>query len=104
MDAADVRQPGAGVPSAAQVDGPVGAPWTQTHIPPLDGLRGIAILLVLLHHQTLYRPTEGRILWDGVDIAAIDPERWRTHVAMISQQVMRWPFTAEMTIRLGRAS
>jgi ABC-type multidrug transport system fused ATPase/permease subunit len=23
---------------------------------------------------------------------------------MISQQVMRWPFTAEMTIRLGRAS
>ena len=52
----------------------------------------------------LYRPTEGRIMWDGVDIGEIDPARWRTHVSMISQQVMRWPFTAEMTIRLGRTS
>ncbi len=77
MDAADVRQPAARVLSAAPVDGPVGAPWTQTHVPPLDGLRGIAILLVLLHHQTLYRPTEGlgRWLssvpiagWTGVDL------------------------------------
>ncbi len=52
----------------------------------------------------LYRPTEGRILWDGVDINEVDPAQWRTHVSMVSQQVMRWPFTAEMTIRLGRTS
>ncbi|WP_051704407.1 ABC transporter ATP-binding protein [Glycomyces sp. NRRL B-16210] len=52
----------------------------------------------------LYRPTEGRILWDGVDIGEIDPVHWRTHVSMVSQQVMRWPFTAEMAIRLGRSA
>jgi ATP-binding cassette subfamily B protein len=51
----------------------------------------------------LYAPTSGRILFDGVDIHQIDPARWRTHVSVIAQQVMRQPFTAEMSIRLGRA-
>lgn len=46
-------------------------------IPPLDGLRGIAIILVMLHHFTLYRPTSGidgligSVLffgWTGVDL------------------------------------
>ena len=46
-------------------------------IPPLDGLRGIAIILVMLHHFTYYRPTSGidgligSVLffgWAGVDL------------------------------------
>jgi peptidoglycan/LPS O-acetylase OafA/YrhL len=46
-------------------------------IPALDGLRGIAIILVMLHHFTLYRPTSGvdavigDVLffgWTGVDL------------------------------------
>lgn len=46
-------------------------------IPALDGLRGIAIILVMLHHFTLYRPTSGIDLligdvvffwWSGVDL------------------------------------
>ncbi|RRS01377.1 ATP-binding cassette domain-containing protein [Glycomyces terrestris] len=51
----------------------------------------------------LYPPTSGRILWDGVDITRIDPGRWRPHVAVIAQQVQRWPFTAELSVRLGRS-
>lgn len=51
----------------------------------------------------LYTPTSGRILWDGVDIARIDPARWRCHVAVIAQQVQLWPFTAELSVRLGRS-
>lgn len=51
----------------------------------------------------LYTPTSGRILWDGVDIALVDPDRWRPHVSVIAQQVQRWPFTAELSVRLGRA-
>jgi peptidoglycan/LPS O-acetylase OafA/YrhL len=46
-------------------------------IPALDGLRGIAIILVMLHHFTYYRPTAGLDLaigsvlffgWSGVDL------------------------------------
>jgi peptidoglycan/LPS O-acetylase OafA/YrhL len=46
-------------------------------IPALDGLRGIAIILVMLHHFTYYRPTSGidgqigSVLyfgWSGVDL------------------------------------
>jgi peptidoglycan/LPS O-acetylase OafA/YrhL len=46
-------------------------------IPALEGLRGIAIILVMLHHFTTYRPTEGIdalvgsvlfFFWTGVDL------------------------------------
>src|SRR6185436_2980795 len=46
-------------------------------IPALDGLRGIAIILVMLHHYTSYRPTAGFdaligsvvfFWWTGVDL------------------------------------
>lgn len=53
-------------------------PSTQARFfPPLDGLRGIAIIIVMLHHFTFYRPTAGldaRIgdvvffWWTGVDL------------------------------------
>ena len=45
---------------------------TQGFIPALDGLRGIAILLVLLHHMTLYRPDEGVDRW----IATVPLSGW----------------------------
>ena len=46
-------------------------------IPALDGLRGIAIILVMLHHFTYYQPTSGidglivsvlLFMWTGVDL------------------------------------
>ncbi len=53
------------------------APRHAGFIPALDGLRGIAIILVMLHHFTYYRPTAGIdaqiasvlfFFWVGVDL------------------------------------
>ena len=52
-------------------------PAPSGFFPALDGLRGIAIILVLLHHLTYYRPTAGVdavivdfifFFWTGVDL------------------------------------
>ena len=41
----------------------------------------------------LYRPTEGRITVDGVDVANLDPEEWRRQATAIFQDFVRYPTT-----------
>jgi ABC-type multidrug transport system fused ATPase/permease subunit len=50
----------------------------------------------------LYRPTSGRITWDGVDILEIDPLSLGDRVVMVQQQPIRWPRSAKDNVRLGR--
>jgi len=50
----------------------------------------------------LYTPTTGRILWDGVDINAVDPEELRRSVALIFQDFLRYHLPARDNIGLGR--
>lgn len=50
----------------------------------------------------LYRPTAGRLLWDGQDYASFDPEALADRIAMVLQEPTRWPRTARDNIRLGR--
>jgi ATP-binding cassette subfamily B protein/ATP-binding cassette subfamily C protein len=49
----------------------------------------------------LYAPTSGEIRWDGRPVAELPPDRLRSHVAVISQDYWRWPFTARDNIRVG---
>jgi len=50
----------------------------------------------------LYRPTEGTIAWDGVDITELDPVSVGDRVGMVAQTPVRWPHDARTNIRLGR--
>jgi ATP-binding cassette subfamily B protein len=49
----------------------------------------------------LYSPTAGRILVDGVDLAAIDPRRWRQRVAGSFQDFFPFEHTAAESIGVG---
>ncbi|NUR58692.1 MAG: ABC transporter ATP-binding protein [Catenulispora sp.] len=49
----------------------------------------------------LYLPDSGRICWDGIDTAHMDPDELRSHIALVAQDGMRAPFTAAENIRIG---
>lgn len=49
----------------------------------------------------LYLPDSGRICWDGVDTALMDPEALRAQIALIAQDGLRAPFSAAENIRIG---
>jgi ATP-binding cassette, subfamily B, bacterial len=50
----------------------------------------------------LYLPTTGRIRWDGVDAAGIDPDALRGRVAVIFQDFLHYALPARDNIALGR--
>lgn len=49
----------------------------------------------------LYKPTEGRITVDGIDLAEIDPASWRKAAAAVFQQYVRYQLTAGENIGFG---
>lgn len=49
----------------------------------------------------LYDPTEGRILWDGIDIREFAPPDLRHRMGVIFQDFMQYDFTAQENIGLG---
>jgi ATP-binding cassette, subfamily B, bacterial len=50
----------------------------------------------------LYLPEQGRVTWDGVDIAKVDQRDLHSQVAVVLQDPIEWPMTAENNIRIGR--
>ena len=49
----------------------------------------------------LYDPTEGIILWDGIDIREFDVKDYRRHIGVIFQDFMRYDLTVKENIGLG---
>jgi ATP-binding cassette, subfamily B, bacterial len=49
----------------------------------------------------LYRPTSGRILVDGVDLARMPPDTWRLRLAGAFQDFFRFEFKARHTVGVG---
>ncbi|MFI6763816.1 ABC transporter ATP-binding protein [Micromonospora sp. NPDC050417] len=50
----------------------------------------------------LYRPTSGVIRWDGIDTEELDPDSLGSHVAVMTQEWWKFPFTARQNILIGR--
>ncbi|HEX6401908.1 MAG TPA: ABC transporter ATP-binding protein [Pseudonocardiaceae bacterium] len=50
----------------------------------------------------LYLPDQGKVTWDGVDIAGVDQRELHSQVAVVLQHPIEWPMTAENNIRIGR--
>ncbi len=50
----------------------------------------------------LYLPQAGHIRWDGLDIAGLDPDQLRRHVAVIFQDFQHYALPARDNIGLGR--
>jgi ATP-binding cassette subfamily B protein len=50
----------------------------------------------------LYLPHGGRVLWDGVDTAAVDPDQLRRSVAVIFQDFLHYSLPASENVGMGR--
>ena len=49
----------------------------------------------------LYDPTSGRILVDGIDLKDIEPEAWRSRIAVIFQDFVRYELSAVENVGFG---
>jgi ATP-binding cassette subfamily B protein len=50
----------------------------------------------------LYLPTTGTVAWDGLDTGRIATDALWERVAVVMQEPLRWPVTAENNVRIGR--
>lgn len=50
----------------------------------------------------LYLPTAGSVRWDGVDTRDVDAAALHDRVAVVLQDPLHWPTTAEKNVRIGR--
>ncbi len=50
----------------------------------------------------LYLPTKGAVKWDGVATDSVDPRDMHARIAVVMQNPVRWPITAENNVRIGR--
>jgi len=63
-----------------------------------NGAGKTSLLNLLLR---LYRPTEGRILLDGLDLDSYSPEHWRRRCGAVFQDFMRYDLTVRENIGFG---
>lgn len=65
------------------------------------GINGAGKTTLIKLLTRLYDPTEGQILWDGIDIRRFEPANFRQHIGVIFQDFMRYDLTVQENIGLG---
>lgn len=85
-------------------------PWTLRHIDlflpahqclALVGLNGAGKTTLVKLLTRLYDPTEGQILWDGIDICKFDPGELRQRLGAIFQDFAHYDLSVHDNIGLG---
>jgi len=89
--------PGATQPALSAVDLHIG-PGERIALVGENGSGKSTLVKLLLG---LYRPVQGHITVDGVDLATIAPEAWRAVVGAVMQEYMRYAFSAAENIGFG---
>lgn len=68
----------------------------------LVGLNGAGKSTLIKLLSMLYTPTSGRITADGVDIAALGPQAWRSRISVVFQDFVKYELSAALNVLLGR--
>jgi ATP-binding cassette subfamily B protein len=85
-------------------------PWILRHVnlcvpagqcTALVGLNGAGKSTLVKLLARLYDPTEGEILWDGIDIRHFDPQELRHRIGVTFQDFIHYDLTAYENIGLG---
>ncbi|MEV7579120.1 ABC transporter ATP-binding protein [Streptomyces erythrochromogenes] len=88
-------------------------PWVLRHVSftipfgqavALVGLNGAGKSTLVKLLCRFYDPTEGQILWDGVDIREVDPAALRDRLGAVFQDFMHYDLPAREAIALGDLS
>lgn len=86
-------------------------PWVLRHLDlsipagkclALVGLNGAGKTTLVKLLTRLYDPTEGQLLWDGIDLREFDLGDLRARTSVIFQDFMHYAFTAQENIGLGK--
>jgi thiol reductant ABC exporter CydD subunit len=97
LERVSLRYPGRGVPALDGVDLELGPGEAVALVGPSGaGKSTIASLLL-----GLAEPTDGRVLVDGLDVAALDPRAWRRQLAWLPQRPSLLRGTVAENIALG---
>jgi len=67
----------------------------------LVGLNGAGKTTLIKLLMRFYDPTEGQILWDGIDIREFDPREMRHHISAVFQDFQQYELAAWENIGLG---
>lgn len=67
----------------------------------LVGVNGAGKTTLIKLLTRFYDPTEGQILWDGVDIRAFDPAALRARAGVIFQDFVRYELSVQQNIGVG---
>jgi len=70
----------------------------------LVGLNGAGKTTLVKLLTRMYDPTDGYLLWDGVDIREFDPTELRHRIGAIFQDFLRFEMTAQENIALGNVA